>query len=135
MNKQFFTNDEAFRALLEKQNELTLWDLGKLYVTQEQKRITLNDLTEDISHFLYNNNYDFDIDPEMDEDFARAAAVIFVANLNDDEVFRLYDHYIEPWTALEDLMELTEKERLPVIAYIMGWNMNDVGKLDTIHLN
>ena len=135
MNKQFFTNDEAFRALLEKQNELTLWDLGKLYVTQEQKRITLNDLTEDISHFLYNNNYDFDIDPEMDEDFARAAAVNFVANLNDDEVFRLYDHYIEPWTALEDLMELTEKERLPVIAYIMGWNMNDVGKLDTIHLN
>ena len=135
MNKQFFTSDEAFRALLEKQNELTLWDLGKLYVTQEQKRITLNDLTEDISHFLYNNNYDFDIDPEMDEDFARAAAVNFVANLDDDEVFRLYDHYIEPWTALEDLMELTEKERLPVVAYIMGWNMNDVGKLDTIHLN
>ena len=135
MKTKFFTDDQSFRDLLEKQNELKLWDLGADHLSSAVMRQTLHECAEGLSHFLFNNGYDVKIDPEIDEERATAEAERFVAGLSEAQVRKVYNHYIEPWTVLEDLMLMSEKERVAVIADIMGWRADDINRLNDINLN
>lgn len=135
MKTKFFTDDQSFRDLLEKQNELKLWDLGADHLSSDIMRKTLHECAEGLSYFLFDNGYDVTIDPEEDEQGATAEAERFVAGLSEGQVRKVYNHYIEPWTVLEDLMQMSEKERITIVAEIMGWRADDIKRLNDINLN
>lgn len=135
MQTKFFTNDQAFRNLLEKQNELNLWSLGAHHLSSEVMRKTLYECAEGLSYFLYTNGYDVKNNPEVDEEAAIVETIEFLAGLSEGQVRKVYKDYIEPWSVLEDLLLMPEKDRIAIIADIIGWRKEDVNRLNDINLN
>lgn len=135
MKDYLLTNDETFRSILEQQSEQQLSLLGWNYLPTFQMALTLDDMTEGIAWFLYDNYDNFTADPDEDEEQAREQAELYLHSLDEEEIRELYYQYIEPWTVLEDLMETYRSDRISILAEIRKCEEEEVERFDLVWAN
>ncbi|MFN5878378.1 MAG: hypothetical protein ACK44B_05920 [Flavobacteriales bacterium] len=135
MRTFILTNDETFRKILEEQTEEQLSLLGFRYLTTFQMALTLDDLTEDMAWFLYDNYQEFTADPDADEEHAREQVEVYLHTLEEEEIRELYYQYVSALTVLEDLMDTYRSDRLTILADIRECDESEIDRFDLVWAN
>ena len=136
MQQYLLSNDESFSAFLDKQDDLTIFQLGLKYISWEGKFLTLVNMSDYMAPIMFEKFLDFNIVYYLLSDYELSLEVArFLYDLDKKLFTDLYFEYVDVNEIKSDLIGTSKKERQKIIAEIHQWNFNDIHRMDLISVN
>lgn len=133
MNTHIITNDKSFRKFLNELDEETLKLYGWKFVHAIDMRMRLDDDDLDLAYFIADNYGD--IEYVSADQLMLHQLEDYLFRLPKEDVRDLYHDYIEAECVIEDLMELSNKTRITMIAHFKKCDEVDLKRFDTVWAN
>ena len=136
MQQYLLSNDESFSAFLNKQDDLTIFQLGLKYISWEGKFLTLVNMSDYMAPIMFEKFLDFNIVYYLLSDYELSLEVArFLYDLDKKLFTYLYFECVDVNEIRSDLIGTSKKERQNIIAEIHKWNFDDISRMDLISVN